>query len=109
MLDQARGYAMFARYAFPPNELGYCGPPDASLMLQDNDSAGVAALAREFDGAWAYLQALAEQAGVDDPLDDKVVRSYWLGGRLLEQVDPVALLARLRRSFSGQVTGLLND
>lgn len=105
----ARGYATFARYAFPPNELGYCGPSDASVLLRGDDPTGVAAHAREFDGAWAYLQALAEEAGVDDPLDDEVVRSYWLGGSLLQRLDAADLLARLRRAFSGQVTGLLSD
>ena len=37
----SRGHATFARYAFPPNELGYCGPSDASVLLH-GDPAGVA-------------------------------------------------------------------
>ena len=27
------GWELFARFAFPPNELGYCGPPDPSVLL----------------------------------------------------------------------------
>ena len=99
---------MFARYAFPPNELGYCGPPDASVLLRGDDPLDVAAHAREFDGAWPYLRAIADGAGVADPLDDEVVRSYWVGGPLLHRLDPADLLSRLRRAFSGQVTGLLD-
>lgn len=99
---------MFARYAFPPNELGYCGPPDASVLLRGDDPLDVAAHAREFDGAWPYLRAIADQAGVADPLDDEVVRTYWVGGPLLHRLDPADLLSRLRRAFSGQVTGLLD-
>jgi Family of unknown function (DUF6390) len=102
------GYALFARYAFPPNELGYCGPADVG-MLRSESLSGIATHAKEFDGAWPYLRAIAEAIGVDDPLDADVVRSYWVGGAQLDRVDPAALLERLRSSFKGQVTGLLGD
>ncbi|PRC48945.1 hypothetical protein C6A85_77255, partial [Mycobacterium sp. ITM-2017-0098] len=46
--------------------------------------------------------------GTPDPLDEEVVRSYWVGGPLLDRVDPPALLTRLRHAFSSQVTGLLD-
>jgi hypothetical protein len=96
------GHQTFACYAFPPNELGYCGPAGVA-------PAELAAHAREFDGAWPYLQAIADAAGVCDPLDEQVVRAYWVGGPLLDKVDPAQLLSRLRGAFSGQVTGLLGD
>ena len=96
------GHSLFARYALPPNELGYCGPAGAS-------ATDIAAHAREFDGTWPYLTAIAEAAGVDDPLDADVVESYWVGGALLERVDSATLLDRLRDAFAGQVTGLLED
>jgi Family of unknown function (DUF6390) len=96
------GHALFARYAYPPNELGYCGPADGG------GTSGLAAHAREFDGAWPYLAAIAEAAGAPDPLDEDVVSSYWVGGPSLSKVDPAGLLTRLRTSFKGQVTGLLD-
>ena len=71
--------------------------------------AELASHAREFDGAWPYLQAIADAAGIADPLDEDVVRNYWVGGPLLDKVDPAELLARLRTAFTGQVTGLLDD
>jgi hypothetical protein len=37
------------------------------------------------------------------------VRSYWVGGPLLDKVDPAELLSRLRSAFTGQVTGLVDD
>lgn len=101
------GYAEFARYAFPPNELGYCGPTDAVLFRGD-DPGEVARYAREFDGAWPYLETIGDAMGAD-PLDDEVVHSYWVGGPLLDGVDPARLLARLRAAFAGQVTGLLDE
>ena len=102
------GYELFARYAFPPNELGYCGPADAGVLRSGNPF-GIATHAKEFDGAWPYLRAIADAVGVEDPLDAEVVRGYWVGGKQLQRVDPAALLGRLRASFRGQVTGLLSD
>jgi Family of unknown function (DUF6390) len=96
------GRELFASYAFPPNELGYCGPADTT-------QAELASHAKEFDGAWPYLQAIADAAGIADPLDDGVVRNYWVGGPLLGKVDPDELLGRLRSAFIGQVTGMLDD
>src|SRR6185295_18159112 len=93
---------LFDQYAYPPNELGYCGPADGGGTF------GLAAHAEEFDGAWPYLAAIAEAAGASDPLDEDVVSSYWVGGPALAKVDPASLLTRLRTSFKGQVTGLLD-
>jgi hypothetical protein len=100
--EVSAGYAAFARYAFPPNELGYCGPAD----VPHSELGGHA---REFDGAWPYLKAIADAVGVDDPLDAEVVHGYWVGGPALDRVDPAALLGRLRAAFTGQLTGLLAD
>lgn len=102
--DIPPGHALFARYAYPPNELGYCGPVNPAGA---SGAAGIAAHAAEFDGAWPYLRALADAAGLADPLDVDVVRAYWLGGALLDRVDPRELLERLRAEFRTQATGLL--
>ena len=60
------GPVLFARYAYPPNSLGYCGPGDPSALLgaaaEGTDVAGLAHLAARFDGAWPYLQLLAAVA-----------------------------------------------
>jgi hypothetical protein len=103
------GYEEFARYAFPPNELGYCGPADAEALLRGGSSAELVACAKAFDGAWPYLDMIADAVGAADPLQLEVVRNYWVGGPLLGAVDPDALLSRLRSSFAGQVTGLLDE
>lgn len=85
------GSRLFARYAYAPNELGYCGPAEAASLFELGATGytrhDVVALARRFHGAWPYLTALAELAGIDDPLDERVVRAYWLGGPLLREVD----------------------
>uniref|UniRef100_UPI002457BBB6 DUF6390 family protein n=1 Tax=Nocardia asiatica TaxID=209252 RepID=UPI002457BBB6 len=49
------GAEMFARYAYAPNRLGYCGPPDATA-LRDGSDEQVRAVARRFTSAWPYLR-----------------------------------------------------
>jgi hypothetical protein len=102
MNDLTTGQALFGRYAYPPNELGYCGPTGGG------GTSGLAAHAREFDGAWPYLAAIADAVGQSDALDQDVVSSYWVGGPALAKVDSAQLLDRLRVAFRGQVTGLLD-
>ena len=83
------GGVRFARYAYPPNALGYCGPGDHLALFeygtQGVEDGGLRALARDFDGAWPYLDLIARCNGLD-PLDETVVESYWVGNGLLSQV-----------------------
>lgn len=90
-----RGVAMFARYAHAPNALGYCGPPSAAALAvggvgdggSGDDARAVRAAAKRFSGAWPYLQVLARLAGIEDPLDHRLVESYWLGGGVNDEID----------------------
>src|SRR3954452_22393043 len=100
-----QGSLLFARYAYPPNELGYCGPDGAAALLRTDAPDDIAGRARHFDGAWAYLEFLAETAGIDDPLDEAVVGAYWIGNTLLDEVNSAALVTRLHDRFQGQLGG----
>ncbi|MGI8534891.1 MAG: DUF6390 family protein [Mycobacteriales bacterium] len=101
----AEGAVIFARYAYPPNELGYCGPEGAGAMLDPDAVADIERRARLFEGAWSYLELLAETLGCDDPLAIEVVEAYWVGSALLDEVEPGALVARLEDRFRGQPGG----
>lgn len=105
----AEGALQFARYAYPPNVLGYCGPEGAEQMMVPGAEAEIERRARQFDGAWVYLEFLAEALGVEDPLAAEVVEAYWIGSDRLDAVDPAALVDRLERSFVGQVGGTWRD
>ncbi|WP_199487153.1 DUF6390 family protein [Actinomadura logoneensis] len=103
-----RGPVLFARFAFPPNALGYCGPDD-STEVRDYGAAGIAdrgltELAERFCGAWPYLRLIAAASRIGDPLDARVVRAYWIGGPPLERVGPRVLAAHLDDRF-GSRTG----
>ena len=57
------GWELFARFAFPPNELGYCGPPDATVLLPGGGHDEIVGHAQGFDGAWPYLEEIAAASG----------------------------------------------
>jgi hypothetical protein len=101
----AEGALLFARYAYPPNALGYCGPDGAAALLRADATAEIERRARQFEGAWSYLEFIAESAGIPDPLDQRVVQAYWIGNDLLDTVEPAALLDRLLHRFRSQTRG----
>jgi hypothetical protein len=84
------GPIRFARYAYGPNRLGYCGPDAADELLGEAAEGGdlrrIRELATGFEGAYPYLQLIAEASGIADPLDERVVEAYWLGSELLDRV-----------------------
>jgi Family of unknown function (DUF6390) len=101
----ARGALLFARYAYPPNELGYCGPQGSRALLERDATLEIERRARQFEGAWSYLEFIADSAGIPDPLDARVVEAYWVGNDLLSRCDPGALSRHLGVRFFGQQGG----
>lgn len=92
---RVRGPVLFARYAFPPNHHGYCGPADNHAFFEQGvqgvDDGGLRAMAKEFAGAWPYLELIAHGTGLDDPLDRRVVEAYWVGSPRLDQIGASAI------------------
>ena len=82
----------------------------ALLWADTRDDARheIADHAAGFDGAWPYLEEIAAAIGAGDPLEDEVVRSYWIGGPQLAAVDGTTLARRLRSAFADQPTGVLD-
>ncbi len=88
------GPLLFARFAFPPNRLGLCGP-ETGETLPDRVRSGrpdpeLVRIAQGFEGAYPYLELIASENGIADPLDARVVEAYWLGNGLLGHVGPRA-------------------
>lgn len=96
------GALRFARYAFPPNSLGYCGPVDARALLEyaaaDTIDGGLVELTQRFSGAWPYLEVIAGSVG-RDPLDRAVVEAYWIGNSLLDVVHRPSFAASVEERF----------
>ena len=58
----ASGLRLFARYAYPPNLRGFCGPDDHQALLEYGTSGvvdpGLAELAKAFIGPMPYLKVM---------------------------------------------------
>ncbi|NUP27417.1 MAG: hypothetical protein HOQ44_12140 [Nocardia sp.] len=85
---------MFARFAYAPNRLGYCGPTETSALRAGSDET-VRAAARRFTGAWPYLRVMSRMTGIADPLDHRLVGAYWLGGGIGADLDPAEFVTEL--------------
>jgi hypothetical protein len=112
----SRGVLLFGRYAYPPNVLGYCGPDHAHQLLEQVSAKAadveLRRLARGFEGAWPYLELIAAAAGIQDPLDERVVEAYWVGNSLLDRVGPRLMGASMEERFkdrTGRSWGRLAD
>ena len=107
MTPVAPGALLFARYAYPPNALGFCGADSPRALLEYGDAhasdPGLAELARTFEGAWPYLTLIAGANRIDDPLDPAVVQAYWVGNALLDRVEPEALARHVEDRFRGRI------
>jgi hypothetical protein len=91
---QLPGPVLFARYAFGPNRLGFCGPADSQLFIEQaraGEIRGLRELIPQFEGAYPYLALIASANAIPDPLDPRVVEAYWVGNGLLRQVTPPML------------------
>lgn len=84
------GLDLFARYALPPNILGYCGP--------SNFSSNRSALLK-FEGAVPYLRLIAQANNIEDEFDERVVEAYWLGNDLLRNVSDKNLYNNIEERF----------
>jgi hypothetical protein len=99
---RASGPVLFARYAFPPNSHGFCGPADHGGFFESGVAgaeAGLRSMAQQFGGAWPYLELIAGATGLTDPLDRRVVEAYWVGSPRLDAVDARAVGDSMEERF----------
>jgi hypothetical protein len=103
----APGPIRFARYAFGPNQLGYCGPDAATELFSQATGPGdlrkLRELAGQFEGAYPYLALIAGSNDRRDPLASDVVQAYWLGGTLASDVRPRSFGDSLEHRFRRRI------
>jgi len=84
------GQILFAKYAFAPNQLRFCGPNSNRTIFEyaatGKKDSGLLPLLEQFEGAFPYLQLIAEENKIRDPFDWRVVEAYWLGNNLLNNI-----------------------
>jgi Family of unknown function (DUF6390) len=83
------GELLHAKHAFPPNNLGYCGP-DVRGKIQEylhsqSDSEDVRPILTRFEAAYPFVRMIAKSTG-RKPFDYEVAEAYWLGNDLLDKV-----------------------
>ena len=97
------GAILFGRYAFPPNQLGYCGPDDHQALFEyvarQRADKGLIELERRFEGAYPYLTLIAQANGIADPFERRVVEAYWIGNEYLERVEAAGFYRSLSERF----------
>jgi hypothetical protein len=101
------GTILFARYAFMPNKLSYCGGDDNKALFDycvaNETDPGLVAILRKFQAAYPYLKLIASSNHIPDPFDHRVVEAYWIGNELLDGVDLAQFYDSLRERFAKQL------
>jgi hypothetical protein len=102
------GPLLFARFAFPPNRLGLCGPETGGLLpgsvRDQRPDPELVEACRGFEGAWPYLELIARGSDIADPLDRRVVEAYWIGSELSDRPSPRARHADLATRFRARTS-----
>ncbi len=97
------GLLMFAKYAFPPNVLQFCGPIETGSIFEsfkeDKKAPEIKNLLLQFSGAVPYLQLIAASNGIKDIFDERVVGAYWLGNNLLRNVEAKDIYSHIEGRF----------
>lgn len=100
------GAIEFIKYAYPPNKLRYCGPSDSGAIFDyfthQKIDRGLLELLTRFNGAYPNLAYIARANQIKNPFDIKVVRAYWIGNELLNNVSISDYYNYLREKFKGQ-------
>ncbi len=107
------GIALFIRYAFMPNHLGYCGGTQNELLLEraatGKADPRLTPLLAQFSGAVPYLRSIAAANSIGDPFDHRVVEAYWLGNELLTRVEARQLHDTLEERFGRDLPPKLRE
>jgi len=101
------GSLLFAKYAFSPNKMGYCGPAQGGAIFEycisNYSDEGLVNILKGFEGAFPYLKIIAESNGIKDYFDTRVVEAYWIGNNLLGGVKDKIFYDSLNERFSKKI------
>jgi len=96
------GLQLAAAFAVGPSKLGTCSSSGVHLLLTRyvNNPVSVSqdevrAALGSFPALMPHLLLIALANGIDDPFAAKVVEAYWIGNRLLDNVDSRRHVQRL--------------
>lgn len=88
--EEKDGILRCAKYAFSPNQLGYCGPNKNQDLFEycqtQTVDAGLNNILKKFQTLYPYLSFIAKENRIKDEFNQAVVDAYWLGNDLLANV-----------------------
>lgn len=102
------GLKLAALYGIYPHRLGFCGPKKSSarktlanfLSGKKVSEKTIRKILTNFKGAFSYYKLIAKCNNIEDPFDERVVKAYWLGNQLLENVSIDSLKEILLGEFA---------
>ena len=101
------GQILFAKYAFAPNKLHFCGPNSSRTIFEytisNQQNPELTGLLTQFEGAFPYLKLIAQSNHISNPFDSRVVEAYWLGNSLLETVSLKKFYSHIYERFYKKV------
>jgi len=103
-----RGIKIASLYGFYPHRLGFCGTQENTakkillnyLSRKKVSEKKVRKVLKTFIGSFSYYKLIAKSNKIKDPFNEKVVKAYWLGNKLLENVPINSLKEMILKEFS---------
>ena len=97
------GIKIAAYYSFKPNDLGLCGPKNRILKNFLNNEKifdkDLRKILKQFKVAFEYYKLIARCNNIKNPFDEKVVKAYWIGNELLENVSAEKFKTLIAQEF----------
>src|SRR4030043_375803 len=102
------GLKIVALYGIKPHLLGFCGPKEKSASrlilsyLSGKKISGkkIRKIFEKFEGAYSYYKLIAKANKIKDPFNERVVKAYWIGNKLLDKVSTKQLREMVVKEFS---------
>lgn len=111
----SQGIKIAAYYSYPSYSLGFCGPQDkkSRKILYDYicnkpiSEKSIRNIFEKFEAAYSYYKLIAKKNNISDPLNEKVVRAFWVGNNLLDKITKKDIQKLILTEFNKP--GLLNN
>jgi len=101
------GVRLAALYGIKPKQLGFCGPEGKSssrllfnFLCEKELLEKKAREVLERFAVFPYYKLIARFNGIEDPFDEKIVKAYWIGNNLLDNISSDTLQRMVITEFS---------
>ncbi|MEM4257475.1 MAG: DUF6390 family protein [Candidatus Diapherotrites archaeon] len=103
---EIEGLKILCKYSSIPNSLGYCGKENSyvlfnSFLKKPTKEKGkkIKKIIKTFVGLSPYLRIISDSNGLTE-FDEEVAQAYWLGNKLLDNIDKEELKKMILEDFT---------